>query len=105
MRLQKYLAHAGLCSRRKAEEYILAGRIKINGIIISELGTKIDPSVDSVFFDEKPVSLKQEHPKIYLALNKPEGYVTSCFQKNTKIIMDLIDIETGSTVVTIYSFS
>ena len=93
MRLQKYLAHAGLCSRRKAEEYILAGRIKINGIIISELGTKIDPSVDSVFFDEKPVSLKQEHPKIYLALNKPEGYVTSCFQKNTKIIMDLIDID------------
>jgi 23S rRNA pseudouridine2605 synthase/23S rRNA pseudouridine2604 synthase len=91
MRLQKYLAHAGLCSRRKAEEYILAGRIKINGITISELGTKVDPS-DSVFFDGKPVLLSREQPKIYLALNKPEGYVTSCSQKKTKIVMDLIDI-------------
>ncbi|OGQ87790.1 MAG: pseudouridine synthase [Desulfobacula sp. RIFOXYA12_FULL_46_16] len=92
MRLQKYLAHAGLCSRRKAEEYILAGRIKINGITISELGTKVDPS-DSVFFDDKPVLLSRERPKIYLALNKPEGYVTSCSQKKTKIVMDLIDMD------------
>lgn len=92
MRLQKYLAHAGLCSRRKAEEYILAGRIKINGITISELGTKVDPS-DSVFFDEKPVLLSRDQPKIYLALNKPEGYVTSCSQKKTKIVMDLIDMD------------
>jgi 23S rRNA pseudouridine2605 synthase/23S rRNA pseudouridine2604 synthase len=91
MRLQKYLAHAGLCSRRKAEEYILAGRIKINGITITELGTKVDPS-DSVFFDGKPVLLSREQPKIYLALNKPEGYVTSCSQKKTKIVMDLIDM-------------
>jgi 23S rRNA pseudouridine2605 synthase/23S rRNA pseudouridine2604 synthase len=91
MRLQKYLAHAGLCSRRKAEEYILKGRIKINGIIISELGTKVDPS-DSVFFDDNPVLLSRERPKIYLALNKPEGYVTSCSQKKTKIVMELIDI-------------
>ncbi len=93
MRLQKYLAHAGLCSRRKAEEYILEGRIKINGITISELGTKIDPSIDSVSFDNEPVLLKQEHSKIYLALNKPEGYVTSCSQKKTKIVMDLIHID------------
>lgn len=92
MRLQKYLAHAGLCSRRKAEEYILAGRIKINGITISELGTKVDPS-DFVFFDDKPVLLRIEQPKIYLALNKPEGYVTSCSQKKTKIVMDLIDMD------------
>lgn len=91
MRLQKYLAHAGLCSRRKAEEYILAGRIKINGITISELGTKVDAS-DSVFFDDNPVLLSRERPKIYLALNKPEGYVTSCSQKKTKIVMDLIDM-------------
>jgi 23S rRNA pseudouridine2605 synthase/23S rRNA pseudouridine2604 synthase len=91
MRLQKYLAHAGLCSRRKAEEYILKGRIKINGITISELGTKVDPS-DSVFFDDNPVLLSRERPKIYLALNKPEGYVTSCSQKKTKIVMELIDI-------------
>jgi len=92
MRLQKYLAHAGLCSRRKAEEYILKGRVKINGAVISELGTKVDPS-DAVFFDDKPVLLHREQPKIYLALNKPEGYVTSCSQKKTKIVMDLIDMD------------
>jgi 23S rRNA pseudouridine2605 synthase/23S rRNA pseudouridine2604 synthase len=93
MRLQKYLAHSGLCSRRKAEEYILNGRIKVNGITILELGTKTDPLIDSVFFDDKPVFLNQEPSKIYLALNKPEGYVTSCSQKKTKIVMDLINIK------------
>ncbi|OGR27732.1 MAG: pseudouridine synthase [Desulfobacterales bacterium RIFOXYA12_FULL_46_15] len=92
MRLQKYLAHAGLCSRRKAEEYISNGRIKVNGKTISELGSKIDPIMDSVAFDGKPVIIKQEHSKIYLALNKPEGYVTSCSQTKTKIVMDLIDM-------------
>ncbi len=93
MRLQKYLAHAGLCSRRKAEEYILKGRIKINGKTISELGSKINPSIDSVSFDDEPVLLNQEQSKIYIALNKPEGYVTSCSQKKTKIVMDLINID------------
>jgi len=93
MRLQKYMAHAGLCSRRKAEEYILKGRIKVNGITISELGTKIDLLIDSVFFDDKPVLLNQEPSKIYIALNKPRGYVTSCSQKKTKIVMDLIEID------------
>lgn len=93
MRLQKYLAHAGLCSRRKAEEYILNCRIKVNGKTISELGTKIDPLIDAVFFDDEPVLLNQEPSKIYIALNKPEGYVTSCSQKKAKIVMDLIHID------------
>jgi len=93
MRLQKYLAHAGLCSRRKAEEFILNGLVKVNGKTITELGTKIDLSIDSVFFNDKPILLKQEQSKIYLALNKPEGYVTTCSQKKTKIVMDLIDID------------
>lgn len=93
MRLQKYLAHAGLCSRRKAEEYILNGQIKVNSRIVKELGTKIDPDNDQVFFDNQPVILKQESTKIYIALNKPEGYVTSCSQQKSKIILDLIDIE------------
>ncbi|MFA5902503.1 MAG: pseudouridine synthase [Desulfobacula sp.] len=93
MRLQKYLSHAGLCSRRKAEEYILNGRIKVNGKIITELGTKIDPSHDAVAFNDIPVLFKQGHTKTYLALNKPEGYVTSCSQKKTKIVMDLVDID------------
>ncbi len=93
MRLQKFLAHAGLSSRRKAEEYILNGRITVNGKIISELGTKIDPIADTILFDGKPVILEQDSSKLYLALNKPEGYVTSCSQKKTKIVMDLIHID------------
>ena len=93
MRLQKYLAHAGLCSRRKAEAHILDGRITVNQTIITQLGTKIDPENDRIFFDAQPVTLELKSPKIYLALNKPEGYVTSCSQQHTKIILDLIDIE------------
>ncbi|MCK4766824.1 MAG: rRNA pseudouridine synthase [Desulfobacula sp.] len=93
MRLQKYLAHAGICSRRKAEEHILNGRVKVNHQIVTELGTKIDPEKDKVFFNGQPVILKQKSSKIYIALNKPEGYVTSCSQQKTKIILDLIDID------------
>ncbi|MBU8848608.1 MAG: rRNA pseudouridine synthase [Desulfobacterales bacterium] len=93
MRLQKYLAHAGLCSRRKAEEHILNGRVKVNHQIVTELGTKIDPENDKVFFNGQLVILKQESPKIYIALNKPQGVVTSCSQQKTKIILDLIDID------------
>ena len=93
MRLQKYLAHAGICSRRKAEEYILNGRVKVNHKIFTELGTKIDPENDKVYFDNQLVILKKDIRKIYIALNKPEGYVTSCSQQKTKIILDLIDID------------
>ncbi len=93
MRLQKYLAHAGICSRRKAEEYILNGRVKVNNQLITELGTKVHPGNDQIFFDNQPVILKQDTSKIYIALNKPQGFVTSCSQQKTKIILDLIDID------------
>ena len=93
MRLQKYLAHAGLCSRRKAEEHILNGKIKVNNLIVTELGTKVDPDNDKIFFNDKKILLKKEFPKIYIALNKPVGFVTSCSQQKTKIILDLIDIQ------------
>lgn len=92
MRLQKYLAHAGLCSRRKAEDFISQGRIKVNHSVITELGFKIDPSVDLVLFDDKPVSLNSKKDYIYIALNKPEGVVSSCSQRKTKIVMDLVAI-------------
>jgi len=92
MRLQKYLAHAGLCSRRKAEEHILNGKIKVNNLVVTELGTKIDPDHDKIFFNDKKILLNKEFPKIYIALNKPVGFVTSCSQQKTKIILDLIDI-------------
>lgn len=93
MRLQKYLAHAGLCSRRKAETHILNGRVRVNEKIVTQLGTKIDPEHDSIFFDARPVVLEQKTPSIYLVVNKPQGYVTSCSQQRAKIILDLVDIE------------
>ncbi|MCP4020314.1 MAG: rRNA pseudouridine synthase [Desulfobacteraceae bacterium] len=92
LRLQKYLAHAGVCSRRKAEEHILNGRIKVNGSIVAELGTKVSPGKDIVLFDNQKIVLKETAPKIYIILNKPKGYITSCSQKKSKIILDLIDI-------------
>ena len=90
MRLQKFLSAAGVCSRRKGEEYIQAGRVAVNGHIIAELGTKIDPDTDLVQVDGKPVQSSQYH--IYIALNKPEDYVTSCSHPGEKIVMDLVDI-------------
>lgn len=87
MRLQKFLSTAGVCSRRKGEFYITAGRIKVNGKVVTELGTKIDPSKVIVEFDNKPVTADKR--LVYIALNKPIGYVSSCSQKKEKIILDL----------------
>ena len=92
MRLQKYLAHAGVCSRRKAEEHILNSRVKVNNVIVTELGSKIDPDKDLVFFNNKKINFSKKTSKIYIAINKPPGFVTSCSQLKTKIILDLIDI-------------
>ena len=91
IRLQKYLANAGLCSRRKAEEHILNGKIKVNNQIIIKLGTKIDPDHDLIYFNNKKIIFENKTAKIYIAVNKPKGFVTSCYQKKTKIILDLID--------------
>ena len=60
MRLQKYLAHAGVCSRRKAEEHILKGRVKVNELIVTELGTKIDADHDQISFDNKIIFLEKK---------------------------------------------
>lgn len=89
IRLQKYLAECGIASRRKAEEYILQGKIKVNGEIVTELGTKINPEVDNVCFNNKKV--KKEDEKIYILLNKPIGYVTTTNdQFNRETVLDLI---------------
>jgi 23S rRNA pseudouridine2605 synthase len=74
-RLQKILAAAGVASRRKAEEIILAGRVSLNGHIVTELGTKADPSEDTILLDGKPLQSPQR--LVYLLLNKPKGYVTT----------------------------
>jgi len=90
MRLQKFLSKAGICSRRKGETYIKSGFVSVNNAIVTELGTKIDPQSDLIAFKGKRVTLKSD--PIYIALNKPNGYVTSCQQAGDKIVIDLIDI-------------
>ena len=90
MRLQKFLSAAGVCSRRKGEEYIKAGRVAVNNQVVVELGTKVDPAADLVQVDGTPVQSSQ--PLIYIALNKPGEYVTSCSHPGEKIVLDLVDI-------------
>lgn len=92
-RLQKFIANQGICSRRKAEEYITSGRIKVNGNVIMELGTKIDPSKDVVEVDGKKIS-NIAGKKVYILLNKPIGYVTTTrdqFNRNT--VLDLVNVK------------
>lgn len=74
MRLQKYLSACGACSRRRAEEYISAGRVTVNGRVAS-LGESVDGETDTVAVDGKPVALPVEHT--YIMLHKPRGYVTT----------------------------
>ena len=90
MRLQKFLSGAGICSRRKGEEYIKAGWVKVNGKIVTELGVKVDPDRDVVEVDSD--AIRSDTVPIYIALNKPRGYVSSCHQQNEKIVLDLLDI-------------
>jgi len=90
MRLQKFLSRAGICSRRRGEEYIKAGWVKVNGKIVTELGVKVDPERDAVEVDSD--AIRSNSAPIYIALNKPRGYVSSCHQQNEKIVLDLLDI-------------
>jgi 23S rRNA pseudouridine2605 synthase/23S rRNA pseudouridine2604 synthase len=92
MRLQKFLSSAGVCSRRKGEEYIRSGRVKVNDRIVKELGTKVDPQIDQIEVNGNTIELN--HDNIYIALNKPRGYIASCSrrQADEKIVLDLLDI-------------
>ncbi|MCI8345634.1 MAG: rRNA pseudouridine synthase [Clostridia bacterium] len=89
IRLQKYLANNGILSRRKAEEAILEGKVMVDGKVVTELGTKINPSINKVEYEGKLV--KNEEEKVYVLLNKPIGYVTTVKdQFNRDIVTDLI---------------
>ncbi len=90
MRLQKFLSTAGICSRREGESYIQDGRVSVNDRVITELGTKVDPEKDRIEVDGTSVVIK--HHSVYIALNKPKGYVTTCHQTNEKIVIDLINL-------------
>jgi 23S rRNA pseudouridine2605 synthase len=74
-RLQKLLAHAGIASRRKAEQLILEGRVTVNGAVVTELGTKADPERDHIKVDGKHIRAPEK--LVYLALNKPKNFVST----------------------------
>ena len=87
MRLNRFLAQSGICSRREADDLITAGLVTVNGVIVSELGTKVLPT-DEVKFNDSRV---QGEKKVYLVLNKPKGYVTSLEDPHAgKLVMDLV---------------
>ena len=92
IRLQKYLAEAGIASRRKAEEFILQGKVKVNGQVVTELGTKVQPQKDEVKYENKIVQI--EDKKIYILLNKPIGYVTTVKdQFHRDSVLDLVKVK------------
>jgi len=91
-RLQKVMAQCGVASRRKCEELILSHRVSVHSQIITQLGTKVDIDSDIIVVDGKII--EKEKNKVYIMLNKPEGYVTTVKdEKSRKTIMDLINVE------------
>ena len=89
MRLQKYIANSGFCSRRKAEALILDGKVSVNGCVVSELGTKVNAEVDRVLVNNKVVEYVKNYK--YILLNKPVGYVTTIKEQfNRPMVVDLI---------------
>ena len=89
MRLQKFLARAGVASRRASETLITEGRVQVNGVVVNELGTKVDPARDEVLVDGKKITLEQQ--RSVLMLNKPAGYVTSMKDdRGRKCVADLV---------------
>lgn len=95
IRLQKYMADRGVASRRKCEEYIVQGRVQVNGKIITQLGIKINPQNDIVLLDNEPIR-SSKMDLVYILLNKPIGYVTTVkdqFKRET--VLDLVkDVKT-----------
>ena len=90
IRLQKFLSEAGVCSRRAGESLIRAGRVAVNGEVVTQLGTKVDPELDRIAVNGEPVAKASQ--RVYVALNKPKGYVTSCDHPGEQIVIDLIDL-------------
>ena len=85
--MNKYLANAGVCSRREADEFILSGAVTVNGEVVKELGSKV-LRTDVVLFQDKTVSLEK---KVYVLLNKPKDYVTTSDDpQQRKTVMDLV---------------
>lgn len=91
-RLQKYMASCGVASRRKCEEIILAGKVKVNGVFVNEVGIKVNPLKDIVEYEGKIIS--KEEKKVYIMLNKPEGYISSVKdEKGRNTILDIVKVD------------
>ena len=91
IRINKYIANSGVCSRRKAEEYILAGKVLVNGVVNTELGYKVKET-DVVVVDGKQISL--ESNKVYIMLNKPKGYVTTSKEQfGRPSVLDIVKVD------------
>lgn len=89
MRLQKFMAKSGVASRRNSEKLIKQGKVKVNEIVVTKLGIKIDPYNDKVQVNNKII--KQEYNQVYIMLNKPLGYITTLSdERDRKIVTDLI---------------
>jgi len=92
IRLNKYLANAGIGSRRTCDDYITGGRVSVNGTIVQKLGTKIDETVDTVTFDDRPVNADITY--VYILLNKPEGIITTVSDEfDRQTVLDLIPVK------------
>jgi pseudouridine synthase len=88
VRLQKFLADAGVCSRRKAEPLIKAGQVLVNGEAVRELGTKVDPEKDHIQIGKKRI--RRTTSSTTVVLNKPRGYITSTSKKQGKTVYELL---------------
>lgn len=89
VRLQKFMAECGVASRRKCEELILQGQVKVNGKTVNELGIKVNPQKDEVTFNGKQIKIDEE--KVYILLNKPIDYVTTVHdQFERKNVLELL---------------
>lgn len=92
-RLQKVIANAGITSRRKAEQMIVNGEVSVNGIIINELGFKVEPEVDNIYIKGKKINLHEE--KLVVLFNKPEKVITTMEDpEGRKKVIDFIDVGT-----------
>lgn len=94
IRLQKFLADSGIASRRKSEELILDGKVKVNNKVVTELGTKVNPEVDVVEYENKILTKNENDKKIYILLNKPIGVVTTVEdQFDRETVLDLVKVK------------
>lgn len=96
-RLQKFLARAGIASRREAEKMIISGKVKVNDRVVKIMGTTVRPHVDQIKVEEKLVKIPENN--IYLLMNKPKGYITTAKdEKNRPTVLDLLGEEINERV-------